>query len=190
MILLKLFWSFLQIGMFSFGGGYAILPLIQEQVVNHHGWLTLQEFADVVTISQMTPGPIALNAATFVGTRLAGLPGALVATLGNVLPSFIIVIFLAWIYFRYRSLKVMQGVLFGLRPAVVALIGSAGLSILFLALFGTQELPDSMAQVSWYAIVLFVLGFIIIRVRKLNPIIVILGAGLITLLLSAIGVRI
>ena len=188
MILMQLFWSFVQIGLFSFGGGYAILPLIQEQVVNVHGWLTLQEFADVVTISQMTPGPIALNAATFVGTRMAGVPGALVATLGNVTPSFVIVLFLAWIYFRYRSLKVMKGVLYGLRPAVVALIASAGLSILFLALFGTQRLPQSTDQISWYAIVVFIIGFIVIRVRKVNPILVILGAGLITVILSLMGV--
>ena len=187
MILLQLFWSFLQIGLFSFGGGYAILPLIQEQVVNHHGWLTLQEFADVVTISQMTPGPIALNAATFVGTRMAGVPGALVATVGNVTPSFIIVLLLAWIYFRYRSLKVMKGILFGLRPAVVALIASAGISILFLALFGTQRLPDSLQQVSWYAIGLFLVGFIVVRIRKINPVLVILGAGVMTVILSPIG---
>ena len=81
MIYWQLFWSFFQIGLFSFGGGYAALPLIQQQVTVYHTWLSLGEFTDLVTISQMTPGPIAINAATFVGIRISGLPGALVATL-------------------------------------------------------------------------------------------------------------
>ena len=87
MIYLQLFWSFIQIGMFSFGGGYAAMPLIQGQVVNTHEWLTMTEFTDLITISQMTPGPIAVNSATFVGMKIAGIPGAVVATLGCILPS-------------------------------------------------------------------------------------------------------
>ena len=88
MIYLQLFLSFLQIGAFSFGGGYAAMPLIQSQVVDHHGWLTMQEFTDLITISQMTPGPIAVNSATFVGIQIAGPLGALVATLGSCRPVF------------------------------------------------------------------------------------------------------
>ena len=133
-IYLELLWSFFQIGLFSIGGGYAAMPLIQHQVVDLHGWLNMTQFADIVTISQMTPGPIAINSATFVGTRVAGLPGAIVATVGCVLPSCIIVLFLAFLYERYRGLGVVQGILAGLRPAVVALIASAGLSLLALAL--------------------------------------------------------
>lgn len=91
MIYLELFLSFLQIGLFSFGGGYAAMPLIQGQVVNGHHWLSMTEFTDLITISQMTPGPIAVNSATFVGIRIAGIPGALVATLGCILPSCLIV---------------------------------------------------------------------------------------------------
>ena len=128
MIYLKLFWSFFQIGLFSVGGGYAAMPLIQHQVVELNNWLTMQEFVDIITISQMTPGPIAINSATFVGIQIAGLPGAIVATLGCVFPSCVIVLTLAWVYFRYRNLSVVQGVLGGLRPAVVAMIASAGLS--------------------------------------------------------------
>jgi len=187
MILAQLLWSFFQIGLFSFGGGYAALPLIQNQIVDIHGWLTLQEFTDVLTISQMTPGPIALNAASFVGTRLAGLPGAIVASFGCVLPSLIIVLFLAWFYYRYRSLRFMQGILSGLRPAVVALIASAGLSILFLALFGSKPLPSSFSEVKLYAVILFVVGFVIMRRRKLNPILMILGSGVLTVGLSFIS---
>ena len=87
MIWFQLFLSFLQIGLFSFGGGYAAMPLIQEQIVNIHGWLDMDQFTDLITISQMTPGPIAINSATFVGIRIGGIPGALVATLGCILPS-------------------------------------------------------------------------------------------------------
>ena len=103
MIYLQLFLSFLQIGMFSFGGGYAAMPLIQGQVVTTHGWLTMSEFTDLITISQITPGPIAVNSATFVGLKIAGIPGAVVATVGCILPSCIIVTILAiviWICCR------------------------------------------------------------------------------------------
>ena len=128
MIYFQLFLSFLQIGAFSFGGGYAAMPLIQNQVVDLHHWLNLSEFTDLVTISQMTPGPIAINSATFVGTRIAGAPGALAATVGCVLPSCILVTLLARIYLKYRDLSIIQGVLKSLRPAVVAMIGAAGVS--------------------------------------------------------------
>ena len=104
MIYLQLFLSFLQIGMFSFGGGYVAMPLIQGQVVTLHGWLTMSEFTDLITISQMTPGPIAVNSATFVGMKIAGIPGAVVATAGCILPSCIIVTILARLYLKYRSL--------------------------------------------------------------------------------------
>ena len=111
MIYLELFLSFLQIGLFSFGGGYAAMPLIQEQVVNGHHWLSMTEFTDLITISQMTPGPIAVNSATFVGIRIAGIPGALVATLGCILPSCLIVTLIASFYLKYRNLSVFQSVL-------------------------------------------------------------------------------
>ena len=101
MIYLELFLSFLQIGLFSFGGGYAAMPLIQGQVVNGHHWLSMTEFTDLITISQMTPGPIAVNSATFVGIRIAGIPGALVATLGCILPSCLIVTLIASFYFHH-----------------------------------------------------------------------------------------
>ena len=98
MIYLQLLWSFFQIGLFSIGGGYAAMPLIQHQVVDLHPWLTMTEFADIMTIAEMTPGPIAINSATFVGIQVAGIPGAVVATVGCVLPSCVIVTILACIY--------------------------------------------------------------------------------------------
>lgn len=108
---LQLFTSFLQIGLFSFGGGYAALPLIQEQVVTRYGWLSMAEFTDLITISQMTPGPIAINSATFVGLRIAGLPGAVMATFGCILPSCILVTAIARLYLKYRNMWVLQGCL-------------------------------------------------------------------------------
>ena len=108
MIYLELFLSFLQIGALSFGGGYAAMPLIQNQVVSIHGWLTMKEFTDLVTISQMTPGPIAINSATFVGIKIAGIGGAAVATLGCILPSCIIVTLIARLYLKYRTMALLQ----------------------------------------------------------------------------------
>lgn len=98
MIYLQLFFSFLQVGLFSFGVGYAAMPLIQEQIVTKHGWLNMVEFTDLISISQMTPGPIAINSATFVGNKIAGITGALVATAGCIFPSCIIVMSIAYIY--------------------------------------------------------------------------------------------
>ena len=100
MIYLQLFFSFLQVGLFSFGGGYAAMPLIQEQIVTKHGWLNMVEFTDLISISQMTPGPIAVNSATFVGNKIAGIMGALIATAGCILPSCIIVMSIAYIYLK------------------------------------------------------------------------------------------
>ena len=134
MTLLELFWSFLQVGLFSIGGGYAAMPLIQAQVVEQHPWLTMSEFTDLITIAEMTPGPIAINSATFVGMRIAGVAGALVATVGGVLPSCIVSLLLAKLYLKYRSLDLIHGALGGLRPAVIALIASAGVTILLGAL--------------------------------------------------------
>ena len=173
MIYFQLFLSFLQIGAFSFGGGYAAMPLIQNQVVTLHGWLNLAEFTDLVTISQMTPGPIAINAATFVGTRIAGTPGALAATIGCVLPSCILVTLLAKIYLKYRNLSLIQGVLKSLRPAVVAMIGAAGVSILVTAFWGLAGFTPDLRSVCIFT------GAMILLIRfKMNPILVMVLSGL------------
>lgn len=121
MIYWQLFLVFVQVGLFSVGGGYAAIPLIQDYVVEGHGWLTMTDFTDLITIAEMTPGPIAINSATFVGMRVGGLGGAVLATLGCILPSGIIVCLLAFLYFRYRKLTLVQGMLGTLRPAVVGL---------------------------------------------------------------------
>ena len=177
MIYLQLFWSFLQIGLFSIGGGYAAMPLIQAQVVQNHAWLNMSEFTDLITIAEMTPGPIAVNSATFVGIRIAGIPGALIATFGCILPSLFIVSLLAFIYYRYKKLSVLQSVLASLRPAVVALIASAGISILLQVALGGQEM--TMANLNFIGLALFAAAFVLLRKFKWNPILVmcLCGAG-------------
>ena len=179
MIYWQLFLSFLQIGMFSFGGGYAALPLIQEQVVTQHGWLSRSEFTDLITISQMTPGPIAVNSATFVGIRMAGIPGALVATMGCILPSLIIVSLLSWLYEKYRSMDAMQAVLACLRPAVVALIASAALTILRVVVFAGGVISVSTVQVLYVA--LFIIALAVLKIRHSNPILVMVCCGAVSL---------
>ena len=182
MIYWELLWSFIQIGLFSIGGGYASMPLIQAQVVDKYHWLTLTEFADIITISQMTPGPVAINSATFVGMRIGGIGGALVATLGCILPSCAIVLTLSWIYFKYRSVSVVQGILAGLRPTIVALIASAGVTILLMSFFSgaTERLSHlPFSQLDWVAIVLFALCLILLRKTKVSPLLIMAGAGVV-----------
>lgn len=185
MIYLELFLGFLQVGMFSIGGGYAAIPLIREQALSH-GWLSLAEFTDLVTIAEMTPGPIAVNAATFVGIRTAGIPGALLATLSCILPSLIIVTLLAMLYQKFRKTDAMQVLLSGVRPAVVALIGSAALSILLQVLFGSESIILSDFRI--VNGVLFAAALFLIRVKKMSPILVMLMCGAISLVLKIIGV--
>jgi len=180
-IYLELFWSFLQIGAFSFGGGYASLKLIQHQAVEAHAWMNMAEFTDLITISQMTPGPIAVNSATFIGMRMAGLGGALVATFGCILPSCIITLTLAWLYYRYRSLTLVSSALAGLRPAVAALIAAAGVSILALAVWNDSAPSLDPRSVDWIAVGLFAAAFFVLRRWKLNPIWVMSATGVVGL---------
>lgn len=163
MIYLELFWSFVQVGLFCVGGGYASMPLIQAQVIDVHGWLSMSEFIDIFTISQMTPGPIGINAATFVGMKVAGFLGAIVATLGFVTPSFILGIILAKLFFKYGNIGVIKGILNGLRPAVVALICSAGMSFIFLALFNTEKMPINVADIDYLGLFVLIVAFIAVR---------------------------
>lgn len=181
MIYLQLFLSFLQIGAFSFGGGYAAMPLIQEQVVTLHGWLTVREFTDLITISQMTPGPIAVNSATFVGIRVAGIWGAAAATAGCILPSCLIVSGLAWVYLRYRRLAAVQEVLGSLRPAVVAMIATAGLTILVSALWG-EGTVKTIASMKWDSVVIFAAAVFLLKVKNRNPIYVMVLCGVIKII--------
>lgn len=186
MIYLQLLWSFLQVGLFSIGGGYAAMPLIQEQVVSSHGWLTMNEFTDLITIAEMTPGPIAINSATFVGIRIAGIPGAIVATFGCILPSCFIVSLLAYIYRRYKNLSALQSVLSCLRPAVVALIAAAGCSILQLVAFSGKEM--NLSNMNWLGLGLFAAALFVLKRKKWNPIFVMGLCGVVYLCVNLVMV--
>lgn len=187
MVYLELFFSFFKIGLFSIGGGYAAMPLIQEQIVVIQNWLTMKEFTDLITIAEMTPGPIAINSATFVGNQVAGFTGSIVATLGCVVPSFIIVLILARIYFRYKDLSVIQGVLEGLRPVVVALISSAAISILSLAFWGEEGFSLNLSDLNVLSVILFAISLFVLRKWKPSPILIMLGTGLIGMIVYNIS---
>lgn len=180
MLLLKLFFAFIQVGLFSVGGGYAAIPLIQEQIVNIYGLMTLEEFSDLITIAEMTPGPISINSSTFVGTRLAGPLGAIICTLGCIIPSFIICLTLAHFYYKYRNLRGVQTVLSSLRPAVVALIGSAGVSILMLALFQADFSSFQFKDFHIIEFGLFAVSLFLLRKykEKISAISIIFGTGI------------
>lgn len=180
-MLLDLILAFMQVGALSIGGGYAAMPLIKSITVDTHAWLTAAEFADLVTIAEMTPGPIAVNAATFVGMRVAGIAGALAATFGNVLPSIVIVSVLSWAYGRFRSGKGMQTILGTLRPVVVALIASAAVTLIQVACTaagGGFSMPGCVMMIG---------AFAVLRWKKWNPIGVMACCGLGGILLHAVG---
>lgn len=191
MLLIRLFLSFIQVGLFSVGVGYAAIPLIQNQIVNIHGLMTLEEFTDLITIAEMTPGPISINSSTFVGMRLSGPFGVILCTLGCIIPSFIICLTLAHFYYKYRSFEGVQTVLGALRPAVVALIASAGLSILLLGLF--QSGIQGIRFENFHVIegILFIAGLYLLRKKKAGSISVILGSGVVgTVLYMATGLAV
>ena len=175
MLLLKLFFAFMQVGLFSVGGGYAAIPLIQEQIVNIHKLMTMEEFTDLITVAEMTPGPISINSATFVGMRIAGIPGVLICTI----PSFCICLTLAHFYYKYRTVSGVQVVLGSLRPAVVALIASAGASILMLGLFQAELGDIILRDVRVVELVIFIASLVILRKFKVSAITIILGSGVV-----------
>lgn len=176
MRLWQLLCSFLQIGLLSIGGGYATLPLIQEQVVVLRGWLTAQEFTDIITISQMTPGPLAVNTSTFVGIRVGGLLGAVLATLGCVISGFVLSLLLDGFFQRHRESPLVEGVLQGLKATSAGLIASAASTILLLALFGVMELGGPL-RLSLPAAGLFAAALLLLRKTKLHPILVMALCG-------------
>ena len=177
-LLLMLFYRFTQIGLFSIGGGYATIPLIQEQVVELEHWLTLQEFTDIITISQMTPGPLAVNTSTFTGLRIAGIPGAVTATIGCILSGFIISIFLYRFFNKYRSNRYLFQVLNGLKAVSAGLIASSAGVILLIAFCGTSELDISALHPDIFACCLFGACLLLLRKWKWNPIPVMVLSGI------------
>lgn len=175
MIYWELFAAFFKVGLFAFGGGYASLPLIEAELLGH-AWLSERVFFDLVTISQMTPGPIALNAASFTGYQLAGAVGAVVASLGFVTPSLLLSFLLAALYRRYGEHPCLRGCLRLLRPTVIVLIAMAAVRLVAAAL----ELQTAAAWVwpEWRALLILVLSFLGLRSRRLKiPLLLLLSAG-------------
>ncbi len=149
--------------------GYAAMPLIQHQVVDIHPWLTMTQFVDIITIAEMTQGPIAVNSATFVGIQVAGVPGAVIASVGCILPSCVIVMILAYVYYYFRGLTIVRVVLAGMRPAVVAMIASAGISLIILSFYGQRTLPEDMGSIDYISVLIFGGALVILRKWKVNP---------------------
>lgn len=194
-LFLQLFWVFFLIGLFTFGGGYAMLSLIQTQVVVSHSWLTESAFTDIVAISQMTPGPVGINCATYVGyevmqeagaSHLVGILGSMTATLAVVLPSFIIVLTIVRFYTKFKENKLFEGVMSWLRPAVVGLIGAAALILMFKVNWN-GSMPDiSVVKENfsdWTSWVLFAAAVVASLFFKIGPIPIILAGGLLGLLI-------
>lgn len=183
---LELFWTFFIIGMFNFGGGGAMISLIQTQVVTAHGWIGEEQFLDIVAIAEMTPGPIGINCATYVGYNIAGVAGSAAATLAVVLPSFLIFLLLIRIFDRFHTHPVFVGVMSALRPAVVGLIAAAGV-ILALHIDWNGIIPQiSIIKGNfpdWKAWTLFGAAFLTSYFSKISPILIILAAGCMGLLL-------
>lgn len=171
MQLLQLLFSFFKVGLFGFGGGYAILPLIQREIVSLHNWLTMDQFIDIVAISQVTPGPVAINAATFVGYKVAGLVGSLIATTGVVLPPVIAILILTRLFLKYRDLALVKAMFNGIRPVVVSLILAATVMIV----------PSSITDVA--GVLIAVVTFLLIKRFKLDPILSIALAAMVGILI-------
>ncbi len=173
MIYLRLFLTFLKIGAFTFGGGYAMLPLVQEQVLEH-GWLTMEEVIDFIAVSESTPGPFAVNMATYVGREAGGVPGAVCATLGVVLPSFCVVLLVAKCFERFRDSRLVKGCMSGLKPAVIGLIGAALVSTGGAVFFPAGVSAESVLTVEFGVSAAIFLPTLFLALKKRNPIVIIL----------------
>ena len=180
LLFLKLFYTFFKIGLFGFGGGYAMISMIQGEVVTRYGWLSSSDFTDIIALSQMTPGPIGINSATYVGyvavvnagySHSMGVIGSTIATLSVVLPSFILMMLISRFFLKYQKHPAVEAVFTGLRPGVVGLLAAAALVLMTGENFGT-ETPQLIVS-----IVLFIAVFIASYRYKANPIMLIIGCG-------------
>ena len=188
-ILILLFWTFFQIGLFGFGGGYAMLSMIQGEVVGHYHWMTTSQFTDIVAISQMTPGPIGINCATYVGyTSITGagyaqgwgILGSFVATSAVVLPSFILMLLISRFLIAYKNHPTVEQVFSWLRPAVVGLLAAAALCLMTPENFST---PSQCPWQFWLSVSIFLFALVSVAVYKMSPIRIILLCAVAGLLL-------
>lgn len=181
MIYLQLFYTFFKIGLFGFGGGYAMLSMIQGEVVTRYDWVSTQEFTDIVAISQSTPGPIGINAATYVGFTATGcIWGSVIATFAVVLPSFILMLTISKFFLKYQKHPAVEAVFSGLRPAVVGLLASAALVLMNVENFGS---PTDDTYTFVISIIIFLVAFIGTKKYHANPILMIIACGIAGLIL-------
>lgn len=181
MIYLQLFYTFFKIGLFGFGGGYAMLSMIQGEVVTRYNWVSSQEFTDIVAISQMTPGPIGINAATYVGfTSTGSIWGSVIATFAVVLPSFILMLTISKFFLKYQKHPAVESVFSGLRPAVVGLLASVALVLMNTENFGS---PTKDTYTFVISVIIFLAAFIGTKKYKANPILMIIACGIAGLIL-------
>ncbi|MDD5621601.1 MAG: chromate transporter [Actinomycetota bacterium] len=197
MIYPELLLIFFKIGLFSFGGGYGMIPIIEREIVIR-GWLTGQEFVNIISISEMTPGPIAINTATFIGYRLGGIPGAALATIGVVLPSFILILGIYIFLSKYQQRQIIKDAIYGIRPVVLALIIQAVIFVAVNTYFkegtGIRDLLNIssgshfLETIDPVAIAITAVSLLVLFLTKIHPILVILAAGAIGIILHFVGV--
>ncbi len=174
MIYFQLFYTFFKIGLFTFGGGYAMLPLIEEEI-SAWGWIEAEDLVNFIAVSESTPGPFAINISTYVGNQMGGVLGAVCATLGVVLPSFIVILIVAKIYERFKTSKLVKGVMTGLKPAVVGLISTAIITIAVGVLFPAEAISLAVFKtVELYISLIICAVCTVLAFKKVHPIIIIL----------------
>lgn len=184
-VLINLYFMFFKIGLFTIGGGYAMIPLIQDNLVAG-GYMTNQEVLDMIAIAQMTPGPFSVNAATFSGMKSAGVFGAIISTLGMITPSLIITLIVAKYFFNMQETTLVKGTLYGIKPVVAALITSTalmlGLGAFFPNGYNLSSVMDFICSIDFIAIILTIISFVAIVKYKISPIITIVCAAIIGML--------
>ena len=186
MIYFELFWTFFMIGAFTFGGGYAMLPLIQEQVTAK-GWVDSQSIVNFIAVSESTPGPFAINMATYIGGEMGGIFGAFCATMGVVVPSFVIILIVAKCYDRFKQSRVVKGCMTGLKPAAVGLIGGAVLSVMLTVFFPAGLTLATFATASFYINLGIFGAMLVLALKKVHPIIIICASAVIGIIVGYLG---
>lgn len=182
--ILDIFLSFIKIGLFAFGGAYAVLPLIEEQMVTNTKWMSFEEFSDLVAIDELTPGPIIINSSTFIGMKLGGIPGAIVATLSCIVPGCILALVLIKLYRKYKEIPMISEAIRILKCMSVALIFSVLIKMFLNTAF--IEGDYSVNSINYLSIILIVASFYVFKRFKTNPLIVMIVCGIITLIASFI----
>ena len=187
MIYLELFWTFLTIGAFTFGGGYAMLPLIQAEV-ERRGWIDAQSLINFVAVSESTPGPFAVNMATYIGSEMGGVFGSFCATLGVVLPSFVIILIVAKCYDKFRNSRVVKGCMTGLKPAVVGLIANAVLGVVMTVFFPAGLTLSVFTGASFYVYAAIFAAMLVLALKKVHPILIICISAVLGIIVGYLGI--